>query len=260
MTRFGCLKDKMDKRDHLMRAYLPMVKIPSKVDYTNCMSPVRDQGDEGTCVSFASTVGMKEYQEFIDYRKFVMLSPRFLYAECKKIDGMPDSEGTSVRVAMKVLIENGVCRESFWPYAPHQADKPKKGAPADAKKFCVLSYARILNLDELRMSLAAKGPCVIGVKVFEGMMKTRTGVVPMPKAGERTLGGHAICPVGYDDAKKRVKFKNSWSEKWGERGFGYLPYAYIDKFMMDAWSTVDIKDPNPLTIAHILKFMKAERS
>ena len=65
MSRLGCIKDKLDVRDYLMRAYLPIVKLPKKIDYTKKMSPVRNQGDEGTCVSFASTVGMKEYQELM---------------------------------------------------------------------------------------------------------------------------------------------------------------------------------------------------
>lgn len=254
MTRLGCLRDQLDERDYLMRAYLPLVKLPKKVDYTAKMSPVRDQGEEGTCVSFATTSGMKEYQEKIDYQKLVVLSPRFLYNECKKIDGMPDSEGTTIRIAMKVLKNIGTCRESYWPYQPHQADKPKKGAPANARKFRVLTYARILNLNELRMSLANKGPGVIGVEVFAGMMNTKTGLVPMPKKNESPLGGHAICPTGYDETKKLIKFKNSWADNWGDNGYGYLPYNYIEKYMMDAWSSVDIDDPNPLTLASIINY------
>jgi len=254
--KLGYIKDKFDERDYLMRVYLPVVKLPEKVDYTKKMSPVRDQGDEGTCVGFATTVGMKEYQEKIDYEKLILLSPRFLYNECKKLDGMPDAEGTSIRVAMKVLKKIGVCRENFWPYKPHQNDKPKSGAKEDAKKFRILTYARILNLDELRHTLATKGPCVIGVYVFSGMMETKTGKVPMPKKGERTLGGHAICPVGYDDKARMIKFKNSWSEKWGDKGYGYLPYNYIEKYMMDAWSSVDIEDNNPLTLQKISNFLK----
>jgi C1A family cysteine protease len=256
MSKMGCLKDKLDKRDHLMRAYLPSVKIPKKVDYSNKMSPVRDQGDEGTCVAFASVAGMKEYQEKIDYNQLVLLSPRFLYSECKKIDGMPNVEGTMIRTAMKILAKLGVCRENFWPYLPHQKDKAKAGASKDAKKFKVLKYARILNLDDLLLNLAVKGPCVIGIKVFDGMMKTTTGLIRMPKPGERTLGGHAICPAGYDEANRLIKFKNSWTNNWGDKGYGYLPYAYIDKFMNDAWDTVDVDDPNPLTIAQILNFVK----
>lgn len=254
MIKLGCIKDKLDERDYLMRAYLPVIRLPEKIDWTAKMTPVRDQGDEGTCVSFASASGMKEYQEKFDYKKLVLLSPRFVYSECKKIDGMPFEEGTTIRTAMQVLKEKGTCQEKFWPYAPRQKTKAKFGAASDARKFRILTYARILNLNELRQSLAAKGPCVIGVHVFKGMMKPKTGIVPMPKKSDASLGGHAICPVGYDDKKKLVKFKNSWSEEWGQKGYGFLPYAYIERYMMDAWSAVDIEDPNPLTLASVLNY------
>jgi C1A family cysteine protease len=237
-----------------MKPYLPVAKAPASLDYTADMSPVRDQGEEGTCVAFAVACGMKEYQEAMDYNAAIEMSPRFLYSSCKMIDGYPDEEGTTVRTAMKVLKKRGTCRERFWPYRPHQKDGPRPGARKDAARFKEKSYARILNLPELKMSLASKGPCVCGVKVFGGMMKTRTGVVPMPRKDEAPLGGHAICLVGYSDKKKLVKFKNSWGKRWGEGGYGYLPYKYIDKFMMDAWSAVDIDDPNPLTLASVLNY------
>ena len=32
MFKLGCKKDKVDNRDYLMRAYLPVVKIPKKID------------------------------------------------------------------------------------------------------------------------------------------------------------------------------------------------------------------------------------
>ena len=253
MSRFGCIKDKFDDRDYLMRAYLPVIKLPKKVDYTQKMSPVRDQQTEGTCVGFAVASGMKEYQELLDYEKLVELSTRFVYSEAKLIDGMHGLEGTTIRASMQVLEKIGVCQEKLWPYSPHQKDKPKVGAKANAQKFRIIRYARILNLSELRLSLATKGPCVIGIEVFEGMMKIKTGLVPLPKRGQRSIGGHAICAVGYDDKKELVKFKNSWG-KWGDKGFGYLPYTYIERYMMDAWSSVDIEDPNPLTLASVLSY------
>jgi len=258
---FGCIRDKFDDRDYLMRAYLPAVKLPKKVDYAEKMSPVRDQGDEGVCVGFAVASGMKEYQELLDYQKLVLLSPRFVYSKAKLIDNMPELEGTTVRAAMRVLKNAGICQEKFWPYRPYQEDKPKAGAVSDAKKFAILTYARILSLNELRLSLAGKGPVVLGIEVFEGMMKAKNGLVPMPKAGEDSLGGHAIAACGYDDKKGLIKFKNSWSVKWGDKGFGYLPYEYIQRYMMDAWSSVDIEDPNPLTLASVLSYQRmAERN
>ncbi|NQT22706.1 MAG: C1 family peptidase [Candidatus Omnitrophica bacterium] len=256
MSKFGCIRDLFDDRDYLMRAYLPLVRLTKKVDYAPRLSPVRDQGTEGTCVGFATATGMKEYQEITDYKKLIRLSPRFIYNECKKIDGMPEVEGTTIRIAMKALKTKGVCQEKFWPYRPRQTDKAKRGALTNAKKFRVVSYARILNLNELRLSLYSKGPCVIGVEVFEGFMKTETGVVPLPRKSEEALGGHAICAVGYDDQKKLIKFKNSWSIKWGRKGYGYLPYAYIEQYIIDAWSSVDIEDPDPLTLASVIMSSK----
>ena len=256
MNRFGCIKDKFDDRDYLMRAYLPAVKLPKKVDYTQKMSPIRDQGEEGTCVGFAVASGMKEYQEFLDYKKLVLLSPRFVYSEAKKIDGVPGAEGTTIRASMQVLEKTGVCQEKFWPYSPHQKDKPKVGAKANAGKFRIITYARILSLNELRLSVSSIGPVVLGIEVFKGMLKTKTGIVPLPKKNETSLGGHAICCMGYDDEKRLIKFKNSWSTKWGEKGFGYLPYEYIRRYMMDAWSSVDIQDPNSLTLANVLDYQK----
>ncbi len=231
-----------------------MVKLPKKVDYTQKMSPIRDQGEEGTCVGFAVASGMKEYQELLDYQKLVELSPRFIYSEAKKIDGMPQAEGTTIRASMQALKKTGICQEKFWPYSPHQKDKPKTGAKTNAQKFRIITYGRILNLDELRLSLASKGPCILGINVFEGMLKTKTGIVPLPDKDEESLGGHAICAAGYDDGKKLIKFKNSWSIKWGNKGFGYLSYEYIQRYMMDAWSSVDILDPNPLTLASVLGY------
>ena len=207
MSRFGCIRDKFDDRDYLMRAYLPVVKLPKRIDYTKEMSPVRDQQNEGVCVGFATASGMKEYQELLDYKKLVELSPRFVYVEAKKIDGVPGLdpsfkgigrsipvglEGTTIRAAMQVLNAKGVCQEKFWPYRPHQQDKPKEGIFSNAKKFCIMTYARILNLDELRMSLATKGPAVLGIQVFKGMLNP-TGVgLPTPyKEGPKKK--HGTC-------------------------------------------------------------------
>jgi C1A family cysteine protease len=240
--KLGCHKDKKDKRDLLMKHYLKDVAIPSRIDYTDKMSPVRNQKNEGTCVAFASAVGMKEYQELIDYSQLVKLSPRFLYQECKKIDGMPYEEGTSIAVAFNVLRNKGVCLEDIWPYVAEVPGKPKDGAAVNANKYRVLSYARINNINELRASIALKGPAVIGIECFEGIMRSPDGYVPLPQSGEKSQGGHAVCAVGYDDIKKLIKFKNSWGQEWGDCGYGYLPYEYIGNYSIDMWSAIDIQD------------------
>jgi len=246
----GCLKDPQDFRDIPMGLVLPVVPIPVSFDFTKSMSPVRNQGDEGTCVAFASVVGVKEFQDKKEYRKLIRLSPRFLYSLCKKFDGAPSEEGTYPRIAMKVLLNYGVCHESFWPYAPHQKSLPLKGADIDAKRFKIKAYARIESLIEMKRSLLVNGPFLAGVKVYKSWFNKnveRSGFVPMPKRNEQLMGGHAICIVGYDDKLELFKFKNSWGQNWADNGYGYLPYAYMKKYCSDSWSATDlIENPKAL--------------
>ena len=239
----GCFKDKKDLRDIPMGLLLPPIRVPGRVDYTAEMTAVRDQGDEGTCVAFASVVGVKEYQDTKEYRKSIELSPRYLYSLCKANDGIPDEDGTYPRVAMKMLLKHGVSPESYWPYQPHQKDTYKPGADEAAKTYTIKAYARLGSVPEMKRSLVVNGPFLAGVKVFASWFTNRvskTGVIPLPKARDGLQGGHAICVMGYDDAKKIFKFKNSWSQGWGGRGYGYIKYEYIQRYCSDAWSGTDL--------------------
>lgn len=246
----GCLKDPLDLRDIPMGLVLPAVSVPVSFDFTRAMSPVRNQGNEGTCVAFASVSGVKEYQDKKEYHKLIRLSPRFLYSLCKEIDGAPFEDGTYPRVAMKVLLNSGVCHESFWPYAPYQKDPARKGADSDAKRFKIKAYARIKSLIEMKRSLLVNGPFLAGVKVYKSWFTgnvERGGFIPMPKRNEELAGGHAICIVGYDDKLEVLKFKNSWGLNWADKGYGYLPYEYMKKYCSDAWSATDlIENPKRL--------------
>jgi C1A family cysteine protease len=239
----GCLKDPTDSRDIPMRLVLPVFAVPLSFDFTKLMSPVRNQGREGTCVAFASVSGVKEFQDKKEYHKLIRLSPRFLYNLCKKFDGIPFEDGTYPRIAMKVLLNYGVCHESFWPYLSNKKSLPLKGADKDALKFKIKAYARLKSLIEMKRSLLINGPFIAGVKVYKSWFNKRverSGFIPMPKRNERLMGGHAICIVGYDDKLKIFKFKNSWGAKWADQGYGYLPYGYMKEYCSDAWSATDL--------------------
>jgi C1A family cysteine protease len=56
----------------------------------------------------------------------------------------------------------------------------------------------------------------------------KTGRVPMPDLKkEKPQGGHAMNIIGYDDEKQIFICANSWGVGWGDKGFCYMPYAYI---------------------------------
>ena len=73
-------------------------------------------------------------------------------------------------------------------------------------------------------------PFVFGFTVFPSFESDEVagnGEVPMPGAGEQTLGGHAVMAVGYDDQKQAFIVRNSWGPTWGLGGYCYMPYAYL---------------------------------
>lgn len=258
----GIFKSPFDKRDFLVKSFLKEAIEPTEFDLTPKMSPVRSQGQEGSCAGFATAVGVKEFQERIDYSRPVSLSPRYIYELAKKISG--HSEGTTLKACMQVISEKGVCEESLWPYIPNETNDPSPNADKNASKFKVVTYARVTNLNELKQALIQFGATLIGVNVYKGMVSepcNSNGIVPNPSCWDRmnVLGGHAITACGYNNTSPfykndgHIKFKNSWGEDWGEKGYGYLSYKYIGSNMIDAFSCVDIDDPNPLTVASLSK-------
>ena len=71
------------------------------------------------------------------------------------------------------------------------------------------------------------------------------GEIPFPGSGDTLEGGHAILAVGYDDNKKigsangALLIRNSWGTQWGDKGYGWLPYAYVEQGLADDfWSMV----------------------
>ena len=89
--------------------------------------------------------------------------------------------------------------------------------------------------------LASGFPFVFGFSVyasFEGADVAKTGVVPLPQAGEQQLGGHAVLAVGYDDTPQRFIVRNSWGPSWGMAGYFTIPYAYLTNSSLadDFWT------------------------
>jgi C1A family cysteine protease len=254
---FSLKKDIEDMRDYQfsgqMKTFFKDLSLENRdrVDHTVEMSPVKNQGQLGSCVGFA-TAGFKEWQEQKEHaqevadgkknhrdEKYYDLSEAWIYWMCKKIDQWPNSEGTSIRCAMKVLNKIGVPVEKAWPYDDKVYGEPKSWANMVAVWSLVGSYYRLKNLTEIKTALN-DSPVVAGMGCFEEMYYVgKDGVIPYPKNPMACLGGHAICLVGYNDDTELIKFKNSWGN-WGDKGYGYFSYKYAEHFIWDAWVAKDL--------------------
>jgi hypothetical protein len=253
--RYGCFPSEVLDTDWIATSLVREVVLPAKIDYTDQMTPVRNQGNEGSCVGFATAVGVREYQEQIDWKTYVTLSPRYIYELAKQISG--HSEGTTLKAAAQVCVKNGVCEEKYWKYVAGEPGKPEEGSDINAAGYRIQpGYFRITNERELKASLAKYGAVLSAVKVYKNWYRdNKTGHIPDSTWSEKSniLGGHAIALVGYDDATKEYKFKNSWG-LWGDKGYGYLSYKEMKFELSEAYLLTDIKTNVPtkiLTVADI---------
>lgn len=211
----------------------------SVVDYSAEIKRVRDNGNEGSVVGQALATAL-EFQIAKATHQDHPLSARYIYYAARQASGRTDMDsGAVIADAIRALSKDGAVEESVWPYVPGQFAAKPPAAVENAKRFRITNAKPVKGLDALKRALIHNGPVVAGITVYQSALAAetaKTGVIPMPAPKEQVVGGHAVVIVGYDDDRKRVKFVNSWGSGWGEHGFGYLPYEYIEKYMDDAWT------------------------
>lgn len=231
-ARFGWVPDLPDQRDVLYGAVRAVpAALPPVVDLRPHCPPVEKQGHLGSCTGNA-LAGALEFLEKKDRVRFENLSRLFIYYNERVIERTVRSDsGAMIRDGIKTLKNQGVCSEKKWPYVIEKfAVKPGPACYKDGLAHQILSYQRLLTVDQMRACLAEGFPFVFGLTVYEGFESPRvakTGVVQMPKSKERVVGGHAVVAVGYNDSKKRFVVRNSWGTEWGMKGYFTIPYAYL---------------------------------
>lgn len=209
------------------------------VDLRKYASPVADQGQLGACTAFAIVKGSREFNMNKAGQSYTALSPLFFYYKEREVDGnITEDAGSTITTGAQVLKNIGVATEASWPYDITKfAVAPSSAASAEAGKFKSAGAARLSGLDAVKAAIDRGHSVSFGVRVYESFMKSKGGIIPMPNtATEKLLGGHALAILGYDDAKQTVTVRNSWSAKWGDNGYCYIPYGYFAKGLaMDAW-------------------------
>ena len=246
MARYalGCIKDPYDHRDYSISTFLKATPLAEQVDHSPSLPPVFDQGPVGTCVACATAYYDKAFQEGLEHRWALtdgqhQFSPLYIYSQRRK---QPEDAGMTIREAMKIIRDQGVCSLTCMPYVVERINvRPTAEQRKAATPFRARSYARLNTIGEMEAYLMTN--CFIaGVMVHERFMDAPGGIIPMPDPGCEFLGGHAICIVGFDRRDRMFKFTNSWGTQWGDHGFGHIGYATFQALLMDAWGMVDAID------------------
>lgn len=176
------------------------------------------------------------------------------------------SSGCLLQSCFQALETYGVCRDVLWPYAPVQAAPvfgssaagrvefpPKTREDAEKRRMTHGLYrlGTPNNVDEIRSFLAGANerrpmPVVVTVDFFEGcdgetyaFPETETDAEGHLVAVNEWKGRHGLLIVGYMDSSAYAGggyfiIRNSLGAGWGNRGYGKLPYAYLECFAREA--------------------------
>jgi C1A family cysteine protease len=242
----GWKPDRIDLRDKNYYDHAYRVErveaLPSSVDLRSLCPAVYDQGQLGSCTANA-IAGNLEFLQMKQGQKPFTPSRLQIYIDERIMEGTVNEDaGAEIRDGIKSVAKQGACPESEWPYLIEKfAVKPPKRCYTDALKHQALSYQRIQGLQQMKASLAAGFPFVFGFLVYESFESDEvasTGIMPMPKQGEKLLGGHAPMAVGYNDPTQMLLVRNSWSDRWGLAGYFWMPYAFASqaKLVSDSWT------------------------
>jgi C1A family cysteine protease len=255
-----------------LRSRLP---LPERVDLRPWCSAVHYQGGFNTCAAHVVT-GLVEYFQCKAFGKPFEASRLFLYKVTKNFLQQNGNVGVYIRQTMGALKLLGVPPEKFWPYVePGTLESPNREDPrldleptsfcyALAKDFKAITYYRLDDpadgsnpkalLRVIKSHLCAKIPLAFGFPLYPSLAQaTSSGRIPFPTQAEQELGAHAVIAVGFDDDlevpntapggqafKGALLIQNSWSDRWGEGGYGHLPYEFIlQGLARDFWTLLD---------------------
>ena len=217
------------------------VPVPDAASVKQFFPAVFDQGDIGSCTANAG-IGEMESAWKRGHGSFLDLSRLDLYQQSLQHDGnWGQDAGSYNSTVLWVLTKKGVATERLWPYDTRKlAVRPPASVPAN-RPYHVAKVAYDVPNDDgglavMRCIALLKRGVIAGGYVYNGIFNpkydpaTKKFYIPMPSG--RPVGGHAIGYVSYDKnlvisgIKGWVEIRNSWSEAWGDHGYGWMPMAY----------------------------------
>jgi len=236
-------KKRAEKRKHLQVNICKLANIAkTSKSLASYINQIYDQGNLGSCTAnaFCQSHLIQQQQKYVIIK--FQPSRLYLYYHERLIEGNVNYDaGADVLDGEKFAKNYGICSELLYPYNINKyKTKPSGVAELDASHHKIASYRILNNINDIKQSINNNIPVCIAIAVydsFESNIVTNTGVVPLPNTlTEHLLGGHELCLVGYDDNTQLFLVCNSWGNQWGasiltkkgnQRGFCYIPYAYL---------------------------------
>jgi hypothetical protein len=213
--------------------------MPQQIDLSSNFPTPGDQGRQGSCVGWSTAYALKSYQERLELSWSLselghLFSPAFIYHQ---INGGTDG-GALISRALQLIVDTGAATLAAMPYSDTDyLSAPSSAAFAEAKNFKAKSFSTVRGVSGIKAQLANKRPVVAGITVYSSLQRLKGADPVYNTIVGNSLGGHAVTIVGYDDNRYGGAFKiiNSWGTAFGDKGYFWLPYAFVSDVLNEAY-------------------------
>ena len=210
----GRVQSPDDARDHSLAAHPPAVAAaaPPAAYAPHFLWTVLDQGQTPRCVGYSGALG-RQIESMLEATEALVFDPDDLYALCKQNDGSPNTDGTFIRVACKVLqSQGGLIKQVLPGLTPEQA---RALAREQSRSISLPTPGQVLNV-LLSFVVGGEGP----PRHNPTPAPTPPGPAPVVKPGDRlkisayarlrTLTELKQAIAAYGDAWIGSPWANSW--------------------------------------------------
>ena len=190
--------------------------LPDSVDWrtNNAVTPVKNQGQCGSCWSFSAT-GAMEGAWAIHTGSLESLSEQQLI-DCSLSYGDLACNGGEMDSAFRYAIDHGMCTEDEDPYQAASDSCVDCDTQATFSVCVDVTSNNQLHLKEA----VAQGPVSVAIEADTAAFQFYSGGVINNNACGTQLD-HGVLVVGYgeEDGQLYWLVKNSWGTSWGDQGY-----------------------------------------
>jgi C1A family cysteine protease len=210
------------------------VGLPLSLDWRdynggNYVTPVRDQGNCGSCWAFSTTAALESYTLIsnatpgidLDLAEQILLS-------CSGAGNC--EQGGYPEYAADFIQDTGLPPETCYLYIATNGNCPDACANWQASTYTIPGWQYVAThsptVNALKEGLFTYGPLPTTMAVYTDFYSYDSGIYSYSSGDIE--GYHAVLLVGYDDAEECFIVKNSWGEGWGESGYFRIAYSEVD--------------------------------
>jgi len=194
-------------------------EVAASVDWvtSGAVTPVKNQGQCGSCWSFSTTGGLEGAWQINSGSLTSMSEQQFVDCDHSSMG----CNGGSMSTAFSWAKSENVCTESSYPYTAKDGSC-KTSCTTAIPQGGVTGYKSVGSLffkatKEKMQSAIQQQPVSIAIQADQTSFQHYTSGILSGACG--TQLDHGVLAVGYDSSAGYWLVKNSWGASWGEKGF-----------------------------------------